>query len=106
MPVLPLLSRVCKGVVKAVIKKDLAFDSYKKTLFTGETKKVTMNVIRSHKQTNHTESITKVGLDPHDSKRLALPNGISTLPYGHWQVTKNGFYITPEMAPEYLRRGH
>ena len=39
----------CKGIKKAVVKKHIAFDDYKKCLFNNIKQMRTMNVLRSHK---------------------------------------------------------
>ena len=72
---------------------------------TDEQKIISQNVIRSHKQTNYSESVKKVALDPIDSKRMILDDKVSTLPFGHRRITKSGYHITPEMVPSYPKPG-
>ena len=98
-------TKKAKCIVKSFRNKELAFDHYLNTLMTDEQKIITQNIIRSHKQTNYSESVKKVALDPHDSKRLILDDKVSTLPFGHWRVTKSGYHITPEMVPSYAMSG-
>ena len=76
----------CKGVKKAVVRKSLTHDDYKKCLFTREEQSRKMNVIRSHLHEIYTEEVNKVVLSADDDKRVVLTDGISTLAYGHWRV--------------------
>ena len=44
---------------------------------------------KTFKSTNHvvkTVTIKKIGLSPYDTKRYILPDGISTLAYGHYKI--------------------
>lgn len=36
--------------------------------------------------------IDKVALSPRDDKRVILPNGINTLPIGHWRTRHPSLY--------------
>jgi len=76
----------CKGVKKAVVRKSLTHDDYKKCLLTREEQLRKMNVIRSHLHEIYTEEVNKVALSADDDKRVVLPDGINTLAYGHWRV--------------------
>jgi len=76
----------CKGVKKAVVRKSITHDDYKKCLFTRQEQLRKMNVIRSHLHAVYTEEVNKVALSADDDKRVILADGISTLAYGHWRV--------------------
>ena len=76
----------CKGVKKAVVRKSITHDDYKKCLLTREEQLRKMNVIRSHLHEVYTEEVNKVALSADDDKRVILTDGISTLAYGHWRA--------------------
>ena len=42
-----------------------------------------MNVIRSHKHENFSETVNKIALAAVDDKRIILDDGISTLAFGN-----------------------
>ena len=79
----------CKGVKKAVVKKSISFDDYKRCLFSGISQRRTMNVIRSHKHEIYTEEVNKIALSRDDDKRIILQDGIHTLAYGHKNAVSN-----------------
>ena len=76
----------CKGVKRAVVKRSIHFEDYKKCLFTGKPQKRTMNVIRSHRHDIYTEKVNKIALSANDDKRVILEDGAHTLVHGHWRV--------------------
>ena len=76
----------CKGVKKAVVRKSITHDDYKKCLFTREEQMRKMNVMRSHLHEIYTEEVNKVALSADDDKRVVLADGVNTLAYGHWRV--------------------
>ena len=76
----------CKGVKKPVVKRSIAFEDYKRCLFTGKEQLRTMNVIRSHKHEVYTEEINKIALSANDDKRIILKDGIHTLALGHYKI--------------------
>ncbi|XP_072048278.1 uncharacterized protein [Amphiura filiformis] len=75
----------CKGVKKAVVKKKITFDDYKKCLLSGEPQMRRMNVIRSYKHEVYTEEVNKIALSANDGKRIVLPDKIHTLAHGHYR---------------------
>ena len=77
----------CKGVKKAVVRKTITHDDYKKCLFTREEQLRKMNVIRSHLHDIYTEEINKVVLSADDDKRIIMKDRISTLAHGHYGLT-------------------
>ena len=96
-----------KGIVKAIAEKELR-QHYKDCVLKKEEKKVSQNVIRGHQLVNYTENVSKVALNPKDTKRYILEDGISTLPFGHWRlVMRDGkviHYIDKNEMPEWNRR--
>ena len=72
----------CKGITRAVIKKKITFEDYKKCVFSGKKQMRKMNVIRSHRHDIFTEEVNKVALSANDDKRIILKDGIRTLAYG------------------------
>ncbi len=72
----------CKGIKKAVIKKNITFEDYKTCLFSGSEQMRKMNIIRSHNHEMFTEEVNKVALSAADDKRVILPDGIHTYAHG------------------------
>eukprot|EP00873_Tetraselmis_striata_P042372 jgi/Tetstr1/462636/TSEL_007620.t1 len=72
----------CKGVKKYVIKRDLNMERYKEVLG-GAIHCVKQTCIQSRNQKIHTNSISKVGLSPIDTKRWICSDGVNTLAHGH-----------------------
>ena len=73
----------CKGVKKAVVRKSIHFEDYKKCLLDGQKIHRTMNIIRSHQHEVYSERVNKVALSREDDKRIILEDGIHTLAHGH-----------------------
>ena len=78
----------CKGVKKSVVKKTITHEDYKDCLFTNREQLRRMNVFRSHHHVIYTEEINKIALSADDDKRVILDDGIHTLAYGHYALTK------------------
>ena len=78
-----LEEKKCKGVKKAVVKQEIAFEDYKNCLLERKETYRTMNVIRSHKHEIYSEEINKIALSSEDDKRIILEDGINTLARGH-----------------------
>ena len=76
----------CKGVKKAVVRKSIRFEDYKKCLLNGQEIHRTMNIIRSHQHEVYSERINKVALTREDDKRIILKDGIHTLAHGHYKA--------------------
>ena len=76
----------CKGVKKAVVRKSIRFEDYKKCLLDGQEIHRTMNIIRSHQHEVYSERINKVALSREDDKRIILKVGIHTLAHGHYKA--------------------
>jgi hypothetical protein len=80
-----------KGIKKNVVKNELKFADYHKSLY-GITKeeiqqKVTFNSLRSYKQTIYSVKNNKIGLCSYDDKRFLIDN-VQTLPHGHYRINK------------------
>ena len=75
----------CKGVKKAVVRKSIDFEDYKKCLLDGQEIHRTMNIIRSHQHEVYSERINKIALSREDDKRIILKDGIHTLAHGHYK---------------------
>ena len=75
-----------KGVKKSVLKKTLTHEDYKKCLLDKKVFSRDMPGLRSYKHTIHGETVHKVALAPLDTKRYILPDGISTLAFGHVDI--------------------
>ena len=71
-----------RGTNKAVTKKTLSFDHYKKCLFNNETVRCIQHRIKSTLNSADTIEIKKAALKNSDNKRLGSFNGITRYPYG------------------------
>ena len=74
-----------KCIPKQIVKRELNFDSYKRTLEDAECKKqyVQFNCLRSMNHQIYSLTCNKAGLSNYCNKRYYLSNNES-LPYGHY----------------------
>ena len=63
-------TKKCKGVKKSVVKMEINFDDYKRTLFTEEEEMRDMKMIRSDKHEIFSIKVNKTALSANDNKRL------------------------------------
>ena len=73
----------CKGIKKAVVKKHITFNDYKRCLFNNVTQLRSMNVLRSHNHEIFAETVNKIALSCADDKKIICKDGIHTYSYGH-----------------------
>jgi len=71
-----------KGIQRSFVKNKLCFEDYKSCVLTGSTSFASYKSIISHEQKLFTVEVNKLALSPNDLKRVILPCGILTLPYG------------------------
>ena len=64
---------------KNVIKNSLAFEDYKKCLFSEEEVMKDMNIIRSENHEIYSMTVNKLALSANDDKRMICNNKIDTL---------------------------
>ncbi|MFN9999704.1 MAG: hypothetical protein ACK559_01120, partial [bacterium] len=80
-------SKKAKGVKKLVVKNELKFQDYKRSLFgvtrTDIQQQTNFNTIRSYKHEVYT--ISKIGLCSFDGKRYLIDN-VNTYAYGHYKI--------------------
>ena len=84
-------SKKAKSIKRTVVKNELKFNDYKRSLF-GEVKIdiqriVSFNTIRSYKHDVYSISQTKIGLCSFDDKRYLIDN-VSTYAYGNHKIKK------------------
>ena len=72
----------CKGTKKAVVKKHITFDDYKRCLFNNVNQMRSVNVLRSHNHKIFAETVNKVALSYSDDKKIICKDGIHTYSYG------------------------
>ena len=72
-----------KGIQKSVVKKNINFENYYECLFEKRELYADMASFRSFNHQIKTLSARKKALVPFDDKRYLLPDGITSLPYGH-----------------------
>ena len=78
-----------KGIKKSYIKRHVRHSTFVNAL-RGKQQSSTAR-FKTFRSTNHvvsTVDIEKICLSPFDSKRYILPDGISTLAYGHYRLCK------------------
>ena len=68
----------CKGTKKAVVKKHIAFDDYKRCLFNNVNQMRSINVLRSHNHEIFAETVNKVALSYSYDKKIICKDGIHT----------------------------
>ena len=76
----------CKGAKKAVVKKHITFDDYKRCLFNNVNQMRSMNVLRSRNHEVFAETVNKVALSYNDDKKSICKDGIHTYSYGHFSL--------------------
>ena len=76
------VKKKARGTSKAVTKKTLSFDHYKKCLFNNETVRCIQHRIKSTPYSVDTVEINKIALKNSDHKKLQSFKGITTFPYG------------------------
>lgn len=75
-----------KGVKGYVVKKRITLEDYISCLEENFERTDTQNTIRSHQHILFTTSQKKITLSPFDNKRYLVPNSVSTLPWGHYNI--------------------
>ena len=81
-------SKRAKGINKGVVRRKIRHQDYLKTLQERSRSMVTMKGIRSKQHQVRSYEINKIGLSCYDDKRYILPDGKSTLAYGHHAINK------------------
>ena len=76
------------GVKKSVKLRQLNHQMYKEVLDLQEDRTVVQHLIRSNLQVLKTIEQSRIGLSAYDDKRSILEDGISTLAYGHKDLSK------------------
>ena len=82
-------NKKAKGITKTVTKKQLTHDHYLACLYNTTISKHKINAIRSNNHQLSTYEINKTSLSCYDDKRYILDDGISSLAYGHYKISKN-----------------
>jgi hypothetical protein len=77
--------RKSKGTKKSVTAK-LKLAHYRDVLLNKETIHREQHSIQSHAHQLYTQRQNKIALSPFDSKRWIAPDGIRTLPFGHYSL--------------------
>ena len=76
----------CKGTKKAVVKKHITFDDYKRCLFNNVNQMRSMNILRSHNHEIFAETVNKVALSYNNDKKIICKDAIHTYSYGHFSL--------------------
>ena len=72
--------------IKQCVHKKLSHDKFLEVLQKNKSFDITQYTINSKKHTLYTMKKTRTGLSALDIKRYILNDGVSTLPYGHYQI--------------------
>lgn len=80
------VTKKIKGIKKSVIANKINFEDYLNCLETFSEKSVLQNLIRSRNHELCTIKQNKIGLSPHDDKRMISTTTYSTLPWGHYSI--------------------
>ena len=76
-----------KGVPKNIVKKEMNFNMYKKTLYENCNEKVKFNTICSYKHQLFSITCSKTGLSNFENKRYYVNNNLS-YPHGHYLINQ------------------
>ena len=77
------LVKKAKGTKKSVVEKEILFENYLATLYTGQSFTHSQLGFRSDAHQVYTTRVTKTSLSALDTKRFIADDGITTLAYGH-----------------------
>ena len=72
-------AKKCKGIKKAVIKKQIEFEDYVRCLFSGEKQMRSMKIIRSENHEIFSKEVNKLALSADDDKRILCKDKVNTL---------------------------
>src|SRR5277367_2090140 len=75
-----------KGVKTYVLKSTIHYEDYERVLKTKTLTRAEINMIRSYQHNIATIKQNKIALSYSDDKRYICPDGIETLPYGHYTL--------------------
>ena len=79
-------NKVCKGISKNIIKRELEHKNYLSCLLNSTISKHKMNTIRSDHHVVSSYEINKISLSCFDDKRYILDDGITSYAYGHYKI--------------------
>ena len=71
-----------KGTKKCIIKRELTFENYRKSLFDSKIVLKSQQRFKSDHHIVHTEEVNKIVISSNDDKRLQTFDRITTYPYG------------------------
>jgi len=80
-----------KGIKRSFVQHHVKHEMYLHTLKSKTITKAKFRTFRSDKHNVHTIELTKACLSAFDDKRFILPDGISTLAYGHCDIGRVHF---------------
>jgi hypothetical protein len=81
-----------KGIKKSALKQYINHDDYKRCLFGSlkdQRQLVSFNNLRSFDHNIGLYRYTKVGLSCSNDKMYLLPDGVSSLAYGHYKISQH-----------------
>ena len=81
-------TRKAKGINRSVLKKELNHEKYREVINDNICYEHKMTRIQSKEHLLKTIELKKMIFTNFDDKRYILDDGITTLPFGHWRITK------------------
>ena len=76
-----------KGIPKYVVQQKMRHEDWKSCLFDGSVVRANMNMFLSKNHEVRSMSKSQISLNAFDDKRFILPDGIDTVPHGHYRFT-------------------
>jgi len=77
-----------KGIQKAYVKKNVRHQQFLNVLKTKKSTQSRFCTFQYKKHTLQIVEITKTCLRAFDDKRYILQDGVTTLEYGHWKISR------------------
>ncbi len=106
-------TKLCKGVLRSAVKKDLTFDMYKQALFESQQFRCQYYKIAMKDDLVFTTRIVKIALNALDTKRFYLDCGVHSVPYNSIEISLFGssqcwrcLGDEPPLALKQLSRNH
>ena len=81
----PVDKKKAKGIPKNILKRDITFNIYEKTLYENYKEDIQFNNIRSYNRQIYSTYSSKTGPSNYENKRYYISNNYS-LPYGHHAI--------------------
>ena len=81
-----IINERAKGIKKCVIKRELMFNNYQKSMINNKIVLKSQQRLKSDHHVVYTEEVNKIALRSNDDKRIQTSDRIATYPYGMWKL--------------------